>query len=235
MYRKIGIICAVDRELEPFLAHIENCNVSEKAMLKIYEGTIDGVPVAAVCSGVCKVNAAIAAQILIATYQVNAIINSGTAGGVDSRVDIFDTVISTQVTYHDVSDSMLTEYHPWLESVYFDADGFLLELAKKSVQHASGHTVHFGKMVTGEVFVDDKDLVDRIISKYAPLSCDMESAGIAHVCYVNRIPFISIRTITDTITHSGMDNFLKNCDEASRISKDIVLGLLRELKAYPES
>jgi len=60
----------------------------------------------------------------------------------------------------------------------------------------------------------------------------METASIAHVCYVNRIPFIAVRTITDTATHSGIDNFEKNCDKASRISKDIVLGLLKEIKAY---
>ncbi|PNT92559.1 5'-methylthioadenosine/adenosylhomocysteine nucleosidase [Clostridium thermosuccinogenes] len=233
MQWKIGIICAVDREVKPFLTHIENCIVSEKAMLKIYEGTIEGVSVVALFSGVCKVNAAIAAQILIDTYHVNAIINAGTAGGIDSKVNVFDTVISTQVAYHDVSDNILKEFHPHMPSIYFDADSLLLDLARKSIQNKkSDYAVYFGKMVTGDKFIDDINLINSISAKYAALSADMETASIAHVCYVNRVPFIAIRTITDTATHSGFENFEKNCDMASNISKDFVLGLLKEIKTY---
>lgn len=227
---KIGIICAGDSEVEPFLTHLQNSRISKKAMLEIYEGTIDGVPVVTLFSGVCKVNAAIATQILIDTYHVNAIVNSGTAGGMDSKVDIFDTVVSTQVAYHDVSDNILTEFHPWLSSVYFDADSHLLDLSSKSTQHnETNHAVHFGKMVTGEQFIEDS-MRDEINSKYAPLSVDMETGSIAHVCYVNHIPFIAVRTITDTATHSGVDNFERNLEKASGISKDIVLGLLKEIR-----
>jgi adenosylhomocysteine nucleosidase len=233
MQWKIGIICAGDREVKPFITHIENCIISEKAMLKIYEGTIDEISVITLYSGVCKVNAAIATQILIDTYHVNAIINAGTAGGIDSKVNVFDTVISTQVAYHDVSDNILTEFHPWMSSIYFDADSLLLDLAKKSIQHKKiDYAIYFGKMVTGEKFIEDNNIIDNINTKYAPLSNDMETASIAHVCYANHIPFIAIRTITDTATHSGIGNFEKNCDKASRISKDIVLGLLKEIKAY---
>lgn len=229
---KVGIISAGDREIDPFLNHIENCTMSEKAMLKIYEGTINGVSIVALFSGVCKVNAAIATQILIDTYHVNAIINAGTAGGIDMKVNVFDTIISTQAAYHDVSDGILTEFHPWMPSIYFDSDNLLLDLSKQSIQcKKSNNPVYFGKMVTGEAFIED-NMRDKITSKYAPLSTDMETASIAHVCYVNHIPFIAIRTITDTVTHSGIDNFEKNCKKASEISKDIVLGLLKEIKSY---
>ena len=232
MQWKIGIICAGDREVKPFLSHIQNCIISEKAMLKIYEGTIDGVSVVTLFSGVCKVNAAIATQILIDTYHVNAIVNAGTAGGMDSKLNIFDTVISTQAAYYDVSDGILTEFHPWMSSIYFDSDKLLLDLSRRSIQHKkSDYEVYFGKMVTGEKFIED-NIRDSICSKYAPFSIDMETASIAHVCYVNHIPFIAIRTITDTAMHSGIDNFEKNCEEASGISKDIVLGFLKEIKVY---
>ena len=78
---RIGILCAGDTELEPFLACMEDCTITEKTMLKFYEGTLQGVAAVALYSGVCKVNAAIAAQILIDTSQVDAVINAGTAGG----------------------------------------------------------------------------------------------------------------------------------------------------------
>lgn len=230
MALKVGIICAGDSELEPFLNHIQNCHATEKAMLKFYEGEINNISVVALYSGVCKVNAAVAAQILIDSYHVNTIISAGTAGGMEKTIKIFDTVISTQLAYHDVADDILVEFHPWLPSIHFNADEKLLAAAKKIVQNqAVNHPVIFGKMVTGESFID-KNMREIINKKYAPLSVDMESASIAHVCYVNNIPFISIRTITDTASHSGVENFEQNCDKASVISKDIVLAVLEELK-----
>ena len=78
---KIGIICAGDEELAPFLPLINNCKITEKAMLRFYAGQIDGVEVIVLFSGVCKVNAAIAAQLLIDVFKVDIIINSGTEGG----------------------------------------------------------------------------------------------------------------------------------------------------------
>ena len=90
--KKVGIICAADDELAPFLPHMENCTISEKAMLKFYEGQVKGVPVVALYSGVCKVNAAIAAQILIDSYHVEIVVNAGVAGGMDPKIQLFDTV-----------------------------------------------------------------------------------------------------------------------------------------------
>ena len=230
MVLKVGIICAGDSELEPFLNHVQNCTATKKAMLKFYEGKINNISVVALYSGVCKVNAAVAAQILIDSFSVNTIISAGTAGGIEKTVKVFDTIISTQLAYHDVADDILVEFHPWLPSIYFNADEKLLAAAKKIVQNqAVNHPVIFGKMVTGENFID-KNMREIINKKYAPLSVDMESASIAHVCYVNNIPFISIRTITDTASHSGVENFEQNCDKASIISKDIVLAVLEELK-----
>ena len=89
---KIGILCAGDEELAPFLPLISNCKITEKAMLKFHAGQIDSVEVVALFSGVCKVNAAIAAQLLIDVFCVDIIINSGTAGGMEPELEIFDTV-----------------------------------------------------------------------------------------------------------------------------------------------
>lgn len=227
---KVGIICAGDRELEPFLPHIENCKISEKAMLKIYEGTINGINIVILFSGVCKVNAAIATQILIDKYNVNSIINAGTCGGMVDNLDVFDTIISTEVAYHDVHDDILTGFHPWIETIYFPADKKLLELSKKAVNDMLvEHKIVFGRMVTGETFITE-DGRDEINRKYSPLSVDMETASIAHVCYVYQVPFIAIRTITDTPTHSGSENFDINCEKSSEIAKEVVLNLLIEIK-----
>ena len=125
---RIGIICAGEEELAPFLPLINNCKITEKAMLKFYAGQIEGAEVVALFSGVCKVNAAIAAQLLIDVFCVDIIINSGTAGGIEPDLEIFDTVISTEVCYHDVAPDILTEFHPWMKSVFFTADPRLISL-----------------------------------------------------------------------------------------------------------
>ena len=232
MSKKAGIICAGDREFAPFINHIEHVKVTSKAMLKIYEGEIEGAPVAALFSGVCKVNAAIAAQVLTDHYDVDIMINAGTAGAVDAKLSLFDTVISTETTYHDVADHILTEFHPWLDTIYFQADQELLRLSRIAVQKlGKTDSVFWGRMVTGEAFIDDKGRRE-INKKYSPLTVDMESASIAHVCYVNQIPFICIRSITDTATHGGVDSFEKNCNKASVIAKDITLALLHEISEH---
>lgn len=230
MYSKIGIICAGDRELAPFLLHLENTRLVEKAMLKIYEGDLNGIPVVTLFSGVCKVNAAIAAQILFDRFGVDAIINAGTAGGMHPALQIFDTVVSTEVAYHDVAGKILTAYHPWLDSVWFQADANLLALARSAAEKQPAGHVHFGRMVTGESFIAD-DGRDAINTNFEPLSVDMETAAIAHVCHANGIPFLAVRTITDTADHSGSGHFEQNCAQASVISKDFVLALLDEMKS----
>ena len=226
---RIGILCASDNELAPFLPLIDDCKVTEKAKLKFYEGNIYGADVVALFSGVCKVNAAIGAQILIETFRVDAVINSGTAGGMDPGLQILDTVISTEVAYHDVAEDILTEFHPWMESRFFSADKRLVDLSKEAAK--TFRHVYWGRMVTGEAFIDDEGR-KAINDQYAPLSVDMETAAIAHVCYVYDIPFISIRSITDTAAHSGTDNFEKNCQTASAIAKDITLAFIKELQKY---
>lgn len=232
---KIGIICAGDEELSPFLPLIKDCKTVEKAMLKFHIGRIAGMEIAALFSGVCKVNAAIGVQLLVDLFGADMIINSGTAGGMDPGLDIFDTVISTEVCYHDVAPDILTEFHPWMESVFFKADLKLISLSKTAVKkiRPDGKVV-WGRMATGESFITDEGRL-KINQEFSPLTVDMETASIAHVCYVNRIPFLSIRCITDTAEHSGLDNFDENCAKASVIAKDITVALLTEIKnAYCE-
>lgn len=226
---RVGIICAGDKEVAPFLPIISECKTTEKAMLKFYEGKISDVEVVVLFSGVGKVNAAIATQILIDTYHVNIIINAGTAGGMNHELKIFDTVISTEVAYHDVAPNILTEFHPWLESVYFKADKELLGLTQKAVGKIDmASKVYWGRMVTGEAFIVDEGR-QKIKELFAPPTVDMETASIAHVCHVNSIPFISIRSVTDTTTHSGSGHFEENCKKASEIAMNITVALLTEL------
>ncbi len=226
---KLGILCAGDEELEPYLERIESCTISEKALLKFYEGTVSGINVVMLFCGGCKVNAAIAAQILIDTYKVDAIINSGVAGGIHSDLKVFDIVVSTETVYHDVAPNILTEFHPYMKTIYFESDKRLLESAKLAVKSLGiEENVFYGRMATGEAFISD-DGRQEIIDNFAPLTVDMETASIVHVCYVNAKSFISVRCITDTASKSASEDFSENCPKASALARDVVVAMINEL------
>lgn len=223
---KFGIICAGDRELAPFLPMLSNSHTEERAMLRFHSGRMAGADVVCLYSGVCKVNAAIATQLLIDQFHCTHIINAGTAGGIDPKLRILDTVISQKCAYHDVASGILTQFHPWVETVWFSADQHLLKLAEATVKRMDlAQHVYFENTVTGENFVDGSER-DRIQNEYDAASADMETTAVAHVCYVNRIPFLSVRTITDDVYSSGTDAFEENCDKASIQSAKIVQKIL---------
>lgn len=222
--KKIGILCASDTELAPFLAHIYSPRTTEIAMLQFHTGYLGQFDAVAVYSGVCKVNAAIAAQLLIDRFHVDCILNSGAAGGMAQSIRLFDTVIADRMVYHDVAEDILTEFHPWLKENHFQADEKLLSAAKAYSQTAP-EPIFFGTIATGEQFIEDEKR-EEINQNYAPLAVDMETASIAHVCHVNKIPFLSVRTITDTAGHKGVENFEQNCETASQKSAAILLGIL---------
>lgn len=117
-----------------------------------------------------------------------------------------------------------------METVYFQADHRLLEMSREAVTKLKiKDKVLWGRMVTGETFLVDEDR-QRIMDIYAPLSVDMETASIAHVCYVNRISFIAVRCIADTAECSRIEYFEENSQKASRIARDITVALLEEMK-----
>ncbi len=223
---KIGVIGPSEDEIIPFIEKIENSQVDSIAMLNFHSGKFNNIEVVALYCGVCKVNSAIATQILIDRFNVTHIIVTGVAGAIDNRLSIGDTVISTEVSYHDVEDEILTEYHPWMESIYFKSDGELTRISKAAIEeNIFSQKIYFGKIVTGESFITKKGR-ERIIDKYNPLCVDMETASIAHVCYANKIPFIAIRSITDTEDECGVENFELNCVSASDNSINILEKIL---------
>lgn len=226
---KIGIIGPSEDEINPFIECLSNVKVETFARLRFHEGLYNNIEVVALYCGVCKVNAAIATQVLVDQFNVTHIIVIGVAGAIDRQLQIGDTVISTEVAYHDVEDGILTEYHPWMDSIYFKADAQLIKISEKAVKnHLFKQRILFGKMVTGEAFISDRGR-EAIITKYNPLCVDMESASIAHVCYANRIPFIAIRSITDTEDEPGQEVFEENVVSASINSIEVVKKILEAM------
>ncbi len=225
---RIGIICAVQQELEPFLDIIQNREEIEKSMLTFHKGVVNKTESIALYCGVCKTNAAIATQILIDTFQCDVIINSGTAGGIAPFVKLLDTVISTECGYWDVAQGFIKKFQSWIDEDIWKSDSRLLKTAKDMVKKQNLSNIHFGRMITGEQFIEDENRTE-IKETFSPLSVDMETASIAHTCFVNNVPFISVRTITDTEQQSGLSNFAENLVKASARSCKVVEQLIKEI------
>lgn len=226
---KMGILCAADDEAAPFLKAMQMETETKKGLASFWHGTLEGVDAVVAWCGVCKVNAAIATQILIDTYGCTHIINSGACGGMTREAGILDTIVSEKVAHHDMHPGILTDYHPYMESIWFKADGKLLEAAKAAAEALPEYPVHFGQTVTGEAFIDD-DNRSSIKGELAPLSVDMETAAAAQVCHAFAIPFLAIRTVSDNPECSGSDAYYENCDRAGEIAAEVTMQTLREWK-----
>lgn len=155
----IAILCPSDTELDPFLPLLTELREHEQAMLRIYQGRLDGLPVVALYSGVCKVNTALAVQLLLDRFGAGAIINCGTCGGMAPEARLFETVITTESAYHDVAGDILTDFHPWMPTVWFPSDPGLLAAARR-VADRRRHLL-LGRTVSGEQFITQENR-DRI-------------------------------------------------------------------------
>lgn len=213
---KIGILCACEKELRPFIPDIVQKAVSEYAMHTFYGGKIKGIDIVAVYSGCGKINAAITAQQMIDQYSVDTILLSGIAGGLKTSTKIFDTVVCIASEFRDTDIDIYSDF-PVLESPVFQADSHLIDLAQQAAK-AADWPVHFGLTTTGDIFTDR-------ISPNA-LCIDMETAAVAHVCYMNRVPFLAIRTISDNTADNGQDVIERNFDRAAYRSYRFVMKIL---------
>lgn len=227
---KLGIVGPSESEIMPFICKLSNVNVSEYAMLRFYSGIYEGVSVVSLYSGVCKVNAAIATQLLITKFNVTHVILTGVAGALDSNLNIGDIIISREIAYHDVEPEILTDYHPWMKSNYFMSDSELLKMcesiADSSLKFGNNY---FGKIITGESFITQHERED-LIRKFDPLCVDMESASVAHTCFVNSVPFIVVRSITDKADENGSSSFESYIDVASMNALNFVEELILKFK-----
>ena len=176
-----------------------------------------------------KVNAAIATQILISKFEVTHIILTGVAGALNRELEIGDIVISSEVAYHDVANGILTKYHPWMEDIYFRPDVELLKLCENISKSLSLNSkCYIGRIITGEAFITHNER-EILIEKFNPLCVDMESASVAHTCYVNNIPFIVIRAMSDIADENGSEAFESNIDKVALDSIKLVEELIKKL------
>jgi len=208
---KIGIIGAMKEEVAKLKEQMSEVTITSKASMEFYEGILNGKAVVIVQSGIGKVNAAMCAQILTDIFAVDAIINTGIAGSLRNEINIGDIVVSTDAVQHDVD---ATEFGypigqiPQLDTLSFQADESLIAQAIVSCRKVNNHIKVFkGRVVSGDQFIANSEVKERIILAFDGYCTEMEGAAIAQVAYLNDIPFVIIRAISDKADNSAQVDY----------------------------
>lgn len=230
---KIGIIGAMESEVEQLQREMSLTALTMKAGMGFYEGTLNGAPVVIVRCGIGKVNAALCVQILDDLYHVSHIINTGIAGSLNARLDIGDILISRDVLYHDMDATFLgfrPGEVPLLDCREFPADERLVALAKETCEKVNPDIrVMLGRVVSGDQFISSKEVKERLIAEFQGDCVEMEGAAIAHGAYLNRIPFVILRAISDKADDSAEMDYPAFEAAAAKRSAALVKELVKRI------
>lgn len=209
--KKIGIIGAMELEVEELKAKMQVKRIVEKAGMKFFEGVLSNTDVVIVQSGIGKVNAGICVQILVDTFEITTVINTGVAGSLNNKANIGDIIISSESQEHDMDVTALG-YEPGIipqmkESV-FKADAKIAELAVEVCTEVNPDiNVLTGKVVSGDQFISSKEQKEKLINVFHGDCAEMEGAAIAHAAYLNNIPYLVIRAISDKADGSAQMDY----------------------------
>lgn len=224
--KRIGIIGAMDLEVEHLKGEMQISRIVDKAGMEFYTGTLKGVDVVIVRSGIGKVNAGLCAQILADVFQVTHIINTGVAGSLNTKLDIGDILISKDALYHDM-DVRIFGYQlgevPQMGCREFKADKAMIEAAVSSCKEVNPDIhVEVGRILSGDQFISDKAKKETLIADFQGDCTEMEGAAIAHSAYLNKIPFVIIRAISDKADDSAEMDYPTFEREAAKHSAKLV-------------
>ncbi len=230
--KKLGIIGAMDVEIQTLKEQMENITETEKAGTVYYEGTLLGLPVVLVKCGIGKVNAAIGAQILCDCFGVTHMVNTGIAGSLCARLDIADMVISSDVWHHDFD--CVNFGYPMCQIPgmprSFSADEAMIAMAKKAAKGAKC-AVRIGRVASGDQFVADPVLKNQIIDRTQALCTEMEGAAIAQTAYRNKVPFVILRCISDKADNSAEMDYPSFEKLAAMRCAQVTMNLAQQLGA----
>ena len=205
--KRTGIIGAMEEEVAILKEKMEHVTVTRKADMEFYQGTLNGCEAVVVRSGIGKVNAGICVQILADVFQVDTIINTGVAGSLKTEINIGDIVLSTDTMYHDM-DAREFGYPigqvPRMDTLTFPADPEIRKKAARICKEVNPEIQVFeGRIVSGDQFVADKEQKNRIIENTQGWCTEMEGTAIGQAAYLNKIPYLVIRAISDTADDSA--------------------------------
>ncbi|PZQ81143.1 MAG: 5'-methylthioadenosine/adenosylhomocysteine nucleosidase [Ancylobacter novellus] len=243
----IGVLCALPQELAYLADNLVDATTSEAAGMRFHVGSLDREPVVLAQAGMGKVNAAIAATLLIERFGCRIVLFSGIAGGLDPALSIGDVVIADHVVQHDAGYTLkdgFTVYqaghlpffspnealgHTVEDALLRRVRGALADLALAPLSAGDpgrAPRLHFGRVLTGDQFVGSEALRERLFRELGGAAVEMEGAAMAQACAAFGVPWLVIRALSDLAGHESHFDFAEFIDEVALSSAMIVRRLL---------
>ncbi|WP_195269871.1 5'-methylthioadenosine/adenosylhomocysteine nucleosidase [Eubacterium sp. 1001713B170207_170306_E7] len=224
----IGIIAALKDEVRDIKNKMTQVQTSEKAGMTFYRGLLSGKPAVAVMCGVGKVNAALCAQILVDLFDVDCLINVGVGGAVAKGLTVGDIVISKDSVQYDMDGSAFGHPRgeiPNMDITFFPADERLIGLAKDAAARV-GQAALVGRVMTADLGVDSQALKQELTQLFGGACVEMEGAAIGQAAFINQIPYIVIRSISDNadgdLVETYQNNFQTSVVNAAKMVLEMV-------------
>lgn len=232
--RCIGIIGAMDQEVAGLKEMMQEVTITRMASAEFFQGLLEGKKVVVVKSGIGKTNAAVCTQILIDVFHAEVVINTGVAGSLNSEINIGDIVISTDVIHHDM-DARDFGYPkgqtPGMQELSFQADEALRSLAVQVCREVNPEIQVFeGRIASGDQFISNQKVKDEIVKNFGAYATEMEGAAIGQAAYLNKVPFLVIRAISDKADGSAHVDYETFEAAAIRHSVNLTSRMVRELQ-----
>ena len=235
--QRIGIIGAMDSEVDNLIARMENTEVTAYAGRRFVTGTLSGKDAVVVKSGIGKVAAAITAQMLIDRFGVTALLNTGMAGGLDRRLAVKDLVVGTAALQHDFDLTAFGHVKGFVcgqddtRPTLFPCDEGLIAKALDAAATVlpAGNKAITGVIASGDVFVDDSTLKAQLRDTFGAAAAEMEGAAIAHTAADNGIPCVILRTVSDLAEGDASVSFDELERYVGQLAGDITAALLASL------
>lgn len=229
----LAIIGAMDEEVSKIKECMTDTVIERKAGMDFYCGKLSGKDAVVVRCGIGKVNAGICAQILADCYHADRMINTGIAGSLQNQIDIGDIVLSSDTLQHDM-DATGFGYAPGviprMETSVFKADEKLIRVAEAACRKVNPEIgVHVGRVVSGDQFISDKNKKKWLIENFNGFCCEMEGAAIAQTAYLNEIPFLIVRAISDKADDSASMDYSEFEAKAIIHSVNLILEMAQQL------
>jgi len=229
---KLGIIAALDVELEKVESAMENLKSETVGAITFHLGTIGKNEVVCAICGMGKVCAAMCAQTMVVKYNVDAMINTGIAGTLSPDLGVGDIAISTGLVQHDIDvydlDKTPLGHHPSLGIIEFPADRKIVDTIEK-IAIDLGARYQKGVIATGDQFISKAVIKEKLADTFHAIACEMEGGAVAQICYMNKIPYAVIRSISDGANENSFEDYYSFKMYAAKISSEIATRLAREL------
>jgi adenosylhomocysteine nucleosidase len=192
--KHLGIVCAIQREAQPIIEHFKLLKF-ESAPFAVYRGYLGQIKITLTICGLGKVVASMVTQELITSYKVDEIVNLGICGAISDDLELGAVIYSNQFVQHDFCIDAPNKHSFWIPSI----DSHLIETEVPDLYDLfiKNSTLKSGVMCSGDRFIKSRDVKLALVKSSSAITCDMESAAIAHVCYLLKSPFLSIRAVSD--------------------------------------